>query len=120
MDETSVGTVSKSAEPGDFNLWSIAVPAFGPSLLFGIGEGAILPVIPLSARDMGSSLAGAALVVALIGIGSLISNIPASIVTAKFGERGNPVRTGEPHKVDEQCSDERSGKESNAAHPAER
>ncbi|WP_370800232.1 MFS transporter [Arthrobacter psychrolactophilus] len=79
--------MSKTAEPGDFNLWSIAVPAFGPSLLFGIGEGAILPVIPLSARDMGSSLAGAALVVALIGIGSLISNIPASIVTAKFGER---------------------------------
>ena len=79
--------MSKSANPGDFSLWSIAVPAFGPSLLFGIGEGAILPIIPLSARDMGSSLAGAALVVALIGIGSLVSNIPASIITDKFGER---------------------------------
>jgi MFS family permease len=60
-------------------------------LLFGIGEGAILPVIPLSARSMGSSLAGAALVVALIGIGSLVSNIPASIITAKFGERAGMV-----------------------------
>ena len=55
--------------------------------MFGIGEGAILPIIPLSARDLGSSLAGAALVVALIGIGSLVSNIPASIITDKFGER---------------------------------
>lgn len=36
---------------------------------------------------MGSTLAGAALVVALIGIGSLVSNIPASMITAKFGER---------------------------------
>lgn len=79
--------MSKSENPGDFNLWSIAVPAFGPSLLFGIGEGAILPIIPLSARDAGSSLAGAALVVSLLGIGSLVSNIPASIVTARFGER---------------------------------
>ena len=79
--------MSKNDRPGDFSLWSIAIPAFGPSLLFGIGEGAILPVIPLSARGMGSSLAGAALVVALIGIGSLVSNIPASIITAKFGER---------------------------------
>lgn len=79
--------VSKNSKPGDFSLWSIAIPAFGPSLLFGLGEGAILPVIPLSARDMGSSLAGAALVVALIGIGSLVSNIPASMITAKFGER---------------------------------
>ncbi|MGA7207070.1 MAG: MFS transporter [Specibacter sp.] len=83
--------MSKNARPGDFSLWSIAIPAFGPSLLFGIGEGAILPVIPLSARSMGSSLAGAALVVALIGIGSLVSNIPASIITAKFGERAGMV-----------------------------
>lgn len=82
-----MGAVSKNSSPRDFSLWSIAVPAFGPSLLFGIGEGAILPIIPLSARDMGSSLAGAALVVALIGIGSLVSNIPASLITAKFGER---------------------------------
>lgn len=79
--------MSSKANPGDFNLWSIAVPAFGPSLLFGIGEGAILPIIPLSARDLGSSLAGAALVVALIGVGSLVSNIPASLLTARFGER---------------------------------
>ncbi|MGP9501460.1 MFS transporter [Specibacter sp. AOP5-B1-6] len=79
--------MSKNSKPGDFSLWSIAIPAFGPSLLFGIGEGAILPVIPLSARGMGSTLAGAALVVALIGIGSLVSNIPASMITAKFGER---------------------------------
>lgn len=71
----------------DFSLRSIAVPAFGPSLLFGIGEGAILPVIPLTARAMGASLSEAALVVALIGIGSLVSNIPASIITDKFGER---------------------------------
>ena len=83
--------MSKSANPGDFSLWSIAIPAFGPSLLFGIGEGAILPVIPLSARDMGASLAGAALVVSLIGIGSLVSNIPASIITARYGERRGMV-----------------------------
>lgn len=83
--------MSKNANPGDFSLWSIAIPAFGPSLLFGVGEGAIIPVIPLSARDMGSSLAGAALVVALIGIGSLVSNIPASVITAKVGERRGMV-----------------------------
>lgn len=86
-----VESVSKSGKSEDFSLWSIAVSAFGPSLLFGIGEGAILPIIPLSARDMGSTLAGAALVVALIGIGSLVSNIPASMITARFGERWGMV-----------------------------
>lgn len=71
----------------DFSLRRIAVPAFGPSLLFGIGEGAILPVIPLSARDMGASVAVAALAVTLIGVGSLVSNIPASLITMHRGER---------------------------------
>ena len=70
-----------------FSLRRIALPAFGPSLLFGIGEGAILPVIPLSARDLGASVPVAALVEMLIGIGSMVSNIPASIITMRRGER---------------------------------
>ena len=70
-----------------FTLRRIAVSAFGPSLLFGIGEGAILPVVPLSARDLGASVPMAALIVTLIGIGSLISNIPASLITMHRGER---------------------------------
>src|SRR5690606_27409644 len=35
-----------------FSLARIALPAFGPSLLFGLGEGAIYPVLALSARDL--------------------------------------------------------------------
>ena len=70
-----------------FTLRRIAVSAFGPSLLFGLGEGAILPVIPLTARDLGASVPVAALVVTLIGVGSLVSNIPASLITMHRGER---------------------------------
>ena len=70
-----------------FSLRRIAVSAFGPSLLFGLGEGAILPVIPLTARELGASVPMAALVVTLIGVGSLVSNIPASLITMHRGER---------------------------------
>jgi len=75
-------------------LWRIAVPAFGPSLLFGLGEGAILPIVPLTARDLGASVPIAALMVALIGIGSLLSNIPASLITMRWGERWAIVAAG--------------------------
>ena len=75
-----------SAEP--FDLRKIAVAAFGPSLLFGLGEGAIFPVIALSVRDRGGSVALAALTVTLLGIGSLLTNIPASVITTRYGERG--------------------------------
>jgi MFS family permease len=73
--------------PEEFSLWRIAIPAFGPSVLFSMGEGAILPIVPLTARDLGASVSVAALTVALIGIGSLVSNIPASLITMRWGER---------------------------------
>ncbi|MFG5779076.1 MFS transporter [Comamonas sp. J-3] len=83
-----------SPEAADFSLLKIAVPAFGPSLLFGLGEGAVLPVIALVARDLGASVSVAALIVGLIGIGSLLSNIPASLFTVRFGERWAIVAAG--------------------------
>ncbi|TAL78344.1 MAG: MFS transporter [Burkholderiaceae bacterium] len=70
-----------------FNLRKIALAAFGPSLLFGVCEGAIYPIIALSARALGASIAISGIILALIGVGSLISNIPASILTAIYGER---------------------------------
>jgi MFS family permease len=73
--------------PDRFDMRTIAVAAFGPSLLFGLGEGAVLPVIALGARDLGASVALAALIVTLLGIGSLLCNIPASIITTRYGER---------------------------------
>lgn len=79
--------MSENDSAGRLNLRRIAIPAFGPSLLFGLGEGAILPIIALSSRSLGASVAAAALIVTLLGIGSLLSNIPASLLTARYGER---------------------------------
>jgi MFS family permease len=78
----------------EFSFRRIAVPAFGPSLLFGLGEGAILPIIPLTARELGASVPMAALAVALIGIGSLLNNLPASLITIRWGERWAIVAAG--------------------------
>lgn len=70
-----------------FSLRSIAVPAFGPTVLYGTAIGAILPVIALTASDLGASVALAAAVVTLTGIGSLLTNVPATLVTTRFGEK---------------------------------
>jgi len=70
-----------------FSLRSIALPAFGPTVLFCLGEGAVLPVVVLSARELGASAALSALLVTLIGVGSWLFNIPASLITIRIGER---------------------------------
>lgn len=71
----------------DFTLRSIAVSAFGPSLLFGVAEGAVLPVIVLSAMARGGDAATASLIAAMLGIGSILSNIPAGVLATRYGER---------------------------------
>ncbi|UQX86806.1 MFS transporter [Jatrophihabitans telluris] len=70
-----------------FSLRSIALPAFGPAIMFGAAEGAVLPVVALTALHLGASVAAASVVYALIGIGSLVSNIPSAMITQRLGER---------------------------------
>ena len=76
-----------SMAESSFSLRDIALPAFGPSVLYGMANGAILPVIAFTARDLDASVAVSGLAVALTGIGSLVSNVPAALVTSRFGER---------------------------------
>jgi MFS family permease len=69
------------------SLWSIGPSVYLPALLYGIGQGAIAPVVALSARDLGASVAAASLVVAAAGLGQVIGDIPAGALTARIGER---------------------------------
>ncbi|MBM9466348.1 MFS transporter [Nakamurella leprariae] len=69
------------------DLAPIAVPAYGPTLVGAIGTGAVLPVIALSAVELGAGVGMAALLVALLGIGQLIADLPAGALAARLGER---------------------------------
>jgi MFS family permease len=71
----------------EFRLRSIAFAAYGPATLFGLAEGSMLPVITLSVIDRGASTSIAALVGALLGIGSIVTNIPSGILATRIGER---------------------------------
>ncbi|PSL08438.1 putative MFS family arabinose efflux permease [Haloactinopolyspora alba] len=73
--------------PPKFDLWSIGPSVYLPSLLFGVGYGGIVPVIPLSARDLGASVATAGLVVAFLGVGRIIGDLPAGMLAIRMGER---------------------------------
>jgi len=69
------------------SLWRIAPSVYLPALLYGIGQGAIAPVVALSARGLGASIAVASLVVAAAGVGKVIGDIPAGALTSRIGER---------------------------------
>ena len=60
---------------------------YGPTLLFALGEGAVIPLIPVIANRLGADVALAALVAAALVVGQLCGNIPAGWAVARFGER---------------------------------
>src|SRR5215212_4679406 len=67
----------------------LIVPVYGPTMLISIGQGAVLPIVALSALSLGATVGVAALLVALIGIGQLLGDLPAGAIAAGGGgERG--------------------------------
>jgi MFS family permease len=76
-----------STDAAPFRWRSVLLQAFAPALLFATGEGAIIPVIPLLAEDLGASLAVAGVVASLIVVGTLVGDLPSGVLVARIGER---------------------------------
>jgi len=74
-----------------FSMRSVALAAFLPAALFAIGEGAIIPIIPVVATELGASLPFAAFVAALILVGELIGDIPSGWLVSRIGERTSMI-----------------------------
>lgn len=66
---------------------SLGLTVYGPSFLFAIGQGAVIPIVALAAKDLGASVALASLTVALRGIGTLLFDLPAGALVSRLGER---------------------------------
>lgn len=65
----------------------LALSAYLPTGLSMVGLGAVSPLLALTARQLGGSVADAAFVVALYGIGTLVGALPAGELADRFGER---------------------------------
>ncbi len=70
-----------------FRWRSVLVAALLPTLLFSIGEGAIIPVIPVIAGNVGATLAIAGFVAGMLVLGELLGDIPSGVVISHIGER---------------------------------
>ncbi|MGC5222695.1 MFS transporter [Micromonospora sp. DT81.3] len=60
---------------------------YGPTLLFAVGEGAVIPLLPVLAAQLGADIATAALVASALVVGQLCGNLPAGWAVARIGER---------------------------------
>lgn len=60
---------------------------YGPTALFGLGEGAVIPLIPIVAARLGADLALSGFIATMLVIGQLCGNLPAGWAVSRFGER---------------------------------
>jgi MFS family permease len=89
-----VGTEVGVGEGQEFSLRRIAVPAFGPSVLWSVGAGAVIPVVALSARGLGASVGLAALFVGITTLSEFAAAVPAGVLVERIGERRALVLAG--------------------------
>lgn len=68
-------------------LWRFGPMIYGPTVLFSLGEGAVIPLIPVIASRLGAGVALAALVSSALVVGQLCGNLPAGWAVSKIGER---------------------------------
>ncbi|MBN9176059.1 MAG: MFS transporter [Microbacterium sp.] len=68
-------------------LWRLAPVIYGPTVLFALGEGAVIPLLPIFASRLGADVPTAALVASALVVGQLCGNIPAGWAVARIGER---------------------------------
>lgn len=76
-----------SNPPASIRLRRLALPIYGPTVLISIGMGAVVPLIALSALDLGATVTQAAIIVGLIGFGQLCGDLPAGALAQRFGEK---------------------------------
>jgi len=68
-------------------LRQIAPSVFVPALVYEIGNGAIAPVIALTALHLGATPSTAGFMLTLLGIGQVLGDIPSSSLANRLGDR---------------------------------
>ncbi|MEV6299976.1 MFS transporter [Actinoplanes sp. NPDC051861] len=76
---------------GGLTLRQLGPSIYLPSAVYSTALGAIAPVVVLSATELGASLATAAVVAAMIGLGQIAGALPAGVLIARIGEQRTMV-----------------------------
>jgi len=75
------------SERDAFDQRSLVFSVYLPTFLFSVGQGAVIPAVPLFAVHLGASSALASLVVGMRGIGTMALDVPGGVLESKLGDK---------------------------------
>jgi MFS family permease len=67
--------------------YSLLLPVYIPTLLLSIGQGILVPTLPLYAQEFGVNFSLVSLAVAAAGLGTLVCDVPAGMMLERFGRK---------------------------------
>lgn len=67
--------------------YSLALPVYVPTLLLSVGQGVLIPTLPLYAKSFGVSNTLVALAVAAAGLGTLVADVPSGALLERYGRK---------------------------------
>ncbi len=79
---TAVGTGN-----AEFTPRSLIASVYLPTFLFSVGQGAVIPAVPLLAVNLGASVALASLIVGMRGIGTMALDVPGGMLESRLGDK---------------------------------
>ncbi|HEX2032885.1 MAG TPA: MFS transporter [Chloroflexota bacterium] len=63
------------------------MPVYVPTLLLSIGQGILVPILPLYAQDFGVNFSLVSVAVAAAGLGTLIGDVPSGVMLERYGRK---------------------------------
>lgn len=83
----SPGPATPAGHRSTLAMRPVVLGAFVPALIFEVGVGAMLPVVPLSATGLGAHPGMAGFIAALVPIGKIAGDLPAGRLASWLGDR---------------------------------
>ncbi|MCH9670517.1 MAG: MFS transporter [Gammaproteobacteria bacterium] len=68
-------------------LYELTFSVYLPSFLVGVGQQAMLLMLPLYALEIGGGAGAAAVLLGMKGIGTMLSDVPSGIAVSRFGDK---------------------------------
>lgn len=72
-------------QPSSSSRRALLLPVYVPTAMLSLGEGLLLPILPIYALTFDVSFGEASLVIAAAGLGTMLADVPAGLVLGRLG-----------------------------------
>src|SRR5258708_24791515 len=79
--------IKRGGQQPSMQRFKLLLPVYVPTLLLSLGQGVLLPTLPLYAKSLGVSFALVSVAVGAPAVGTLLADLPSGVLLERVGRR---------------------------------